>query len=212
MAESVVVIDYGSGNVRSMLNALALVKRDDQQVQLSRDAATIEAAERIVLPGVGAFAEVRRKLESSGVLPALTAAVAARRPLLGVCVGMQILADEGREFETSAGLGWISGVVRRLHPEPSDAALPKLPHVGWTPVTPGSNAVFDGIRPGTFFYFVHSYVLDCVEQADVAATASYGETFAAAVQKDAIVGCQFHPEKSASAGLRLLGNFCRWFP
>lgn len=222
MAEKVVIVDYGSGNIRSIFNALRRSAGDGQEVSVSNEAAAIAGAQRLVLPGVGAFAECRRKLDASGLRESVVEAATGRgTPLLGVCVGMQILADEGREFETSRGLGLIPGVVRRIEfPEGCADAPNKLPHVGWTQIAPvgregdGSkcSALFDGLPPKACFYFVHSYVFACAEASDVAATADYGEHFAAAVQRDNIFGCQFHPEKSAASGLRLLENFCRWKP
>jgi len=208
----VVIVDYGSGNTRSMFNALSRAKRDDQNVVLSADPQTIAAAERLVLPGVGAFAECRRKLDASGVLPALTTAVKSGKPFLGVCVGMQILADVGREFEVSKGLGWIPGVTRRIE-FPHEYTGPKrLPHVEWTPTEFVACPLFDGANGGELYYYVHSYILDCAQPTDRVATACYGETYAAAVLRGNVFACQFHPEKSADAGLHLLENFCRWQP
>jgi glutamine amidotransferase len=208
----VAIVDYGSGNTRSMVNALERVRRSDQQVVLTADPEVLEGAERIVLPGVGAFAECRRKLDASGALPAVTAAVRRGRPFLGVCVGMQILAEEGREFEVCPGLGWIRGVTRRLE-FPADYTGPRrLPHVEWTPTEVGGSPLFAGAAGGELYYFVHSFILDCFDPSDVAATARYGETFAAAVLRENVFGCQFHPEKSAAAGLAVLENFCRWQP
>lgn len=208
MAADIVIADYGSGNVRSILNALRRVARDDQRVILTTDPAAVDAAERIVVPGVGAFAETKKRFDASGFVPVLERAQSTGRPILGVCVGMQIFADEGHEFGRCAGLGWIPGIVRQLLPG-SDQ---KLPHFGWSPVAPADVPVFDGIAAGTQFYFVHSFVFDCRDPEDVAAKAAYGETFAAAVIRGSLLGTQFHPEKSDQAGLKLLANFCRWSP
>jgi glutamine amidotransferase len=212
LQRDVVVIDYGSGNTRSMVNALRKTVRDDQRVILSRDSVAIEQADRLVLPGVGAFAECRRKLDQSGALPSLTTAVRSGRPFLGVCVGMQILADEGHEFEVSPGLGWIHGVTRKLEFPQEYSGSRKLPHVGWTPIEPRTCQVFESVRPGDYFYFVHSFAHACRDPAEIAATATYGQTFAAAVLRGNVFGTQFHPEKSAHAGLRVLEAFCRWNP
>jgi glutamine amidotransferase len=212
MPHDVVIVDYGSGNTRSMFNALMRAKRDDQRVLLSAERAAIDAAERIVLPGVGAFAECRRKLDASGTLPAVTAAVQSGRAFLGVCVGMQILADEGHEFEVCPGLGWIRGVTRQIQ-FPNGHEVPRrLPHVEWSPTEHRDSPLFEGVRPGELYYFVHSFILDCSDAQDIVATAEYGEVFAAAVARGNVFGCQFHPEKSADAGLHLLRNFCRWRP
>lgn len=203
----VVVVDYGSGNVRSMVNALKKVAPPGQNVLLSKEPQVIAGAERVVLPGVGAFAEVRRKLDASGVLPALQQVRDAGRPVLGICVGMQVLANEGFEFETTRGLGWVPGVVKRLE-VPNGT---KLPHFGWSKVAAnGAHPLFDGLSPGAQFYFVHSYAMSCEQAADVAATALYGGVFTAAIARNNVVGTQFHPEKSDTAGLALLANFCRW--
>ncbi len=209
MASEIVIVDYGSGNVRSMFNALKKAARDDQQVVLSTEASAIEQAERLVLPGVGAFAECRKMLDASGLLPALSRRVEAGTPFLGVCVGMQILATEGHEFEVHPGLNWVPGVCRKI-------VLPKgplkLPHIGWSPVDTGPHPLFEGMPPRPHLYFVHSFFLQASDPAHVAATATYGETFAAAVSKANLFGCQFHPEKSDVLGLQLLQNFCRWTP
>ena len=208
----IVVIDYGSGNTRSMINALAKAKNADQQVVLTNDPTKIRNADRLVLPGVGAFAECWRKLQQSGALESMTAAVQAGRPFLGVCVGMQILALEGHEFEVSPGLGWIDGITRRIE-FPADYRGPKkLPHVGWAPIQFQDCPLFKACRPGDYFYFVHSYALHCNNKNDVIATANYGGDFTAAVLHKNIFATQFHPEKSAHAGLRLLEAFCQWKP
>ncbi len=208
MAE-VVIVDYGAGNVRSMQNALEHVAASGQRVRLTADAQAIRGAERIVLPGVGAFGECRRKMAEAGVLEPLFDAVRGGTPFLGVCVGMQILADRGEEFGAHDGFGWIPGVTRRI-PLPEDSAL-KLPHIGWAPITlPAPHALFDGIAADAHFYFVHSYFLDCAEPVDVAATVVHGIPFTAAVARRNVFGCQFHPEKSDDPGIRLLENFCRW--
>lgn len=206
MSEQIVVVDYGSGNIHSVMNALSHVLRDDQTVSLSSSPTVIARADRLVLPGVGAFSECKRKLELSHVLPALQSFRETGRAFLGVCVGMQILADEGEEFLPTPGLGWIPGRVRKL------ATEQKLPHVGWFPIRPNPHFLFEDIPSGERFYFVHSYVLDCQNPTDTAATSDCGETFSAAVIQGSIFGCQFHPEKSDKMGLKLLYNFCRWKP
>ncbi len=211
MSNEVVIVDYGSGNVRSMFNALKRAVSDDQKVVLSKDASAIEQAQRVVLPGVGAFAECAKMLEASGLLPALTRKVKTGTPFLGVCVGMQILATEGLEFQPHPGLGWIPGVCRKIALAEAGASL-KLPHIGWSLVATGPHPLFEGMPSRPYMYFVHSFFLDCSDAAHVAATATYGETFPAAVARDNLFGCQFHPEKSDVLGLQLLQNFCRWTP
>jgi glutamine amidotransferase len=209
MSSHVAILDYGSGNVRSMLNALTKVARDDQRVTLTADPAVIADAERVVVPGVGAFAEVRRKLDASGLRVVLETLKAQGRPVLGVCVGMQMMADQGLEFGTTPGLSWVGGVVSPLEP-PKGL---KLPHIGWSAVTPRRVVpLFDGIALDAHFYFVHSFAFRCAIEEDVLATAEHGVTFTAAIGRGNVVGTQFHPEKSDAAGLKLLGNFCRWSP
>ena len=209
----IVIVDIGFGNVRSMLNAVVKVARDDQQVHLTRDLAAIESAERLVISGVGAFAECKKKLDASGLLPSIQKVVDAGRPLLGVCVGMQIMADVGLEFGRTAGLSWIPGTVRALDAGVGeDGRARKLPHVGWTPVQGLSGPMFEGIEEGTHLYFVHSYCIEPENPEHVAARACYGETFTAAVLRDNVFGCQFHPERSGELGLTILERFCRWSP
>jgi glutamine amidotransferase len=212
MSDDVVIIDYGSGNIRSIFNALKRCARDDQNIIISNEATAIETAERLVLPGVGAFAECMRKLNVSALLPSIKQTVTNKRPILGICVGMQVLADEGREFETSIGLGLIGGAVRRIEFPNDFSGVRKLPHVGWTKIKPKENPLFEDISENEHFYFAHSYIFETNDVDDIAATANYGEEFAVAVCRNNIFGCQFHPEKSDRVGLRLMENFCRWKP
>lgn len=207
VSKNVVVVDYGSGNVRSMSNALKKVAAQGQNIVVSADPQVLADADRVVVPGVGAFAEVKRKLENTGLLAPLTSYRDSGRPMLGVCVGMQVLANQGLEFEVTEGLGWVAGKVRQL----SVQADQKLPHVGWSSVFPDRETpLFEGIASGTHFYFVHSFVMECTNASDRVASALYGERFVAAIQSGNVAGTQFHPEKSDTAGLSLLGNFCRW--
>jgi len=210
-----VVIDYGSGNLRSAAKAFERAARDaaiDEEVLVSSDAAQVAAAERVVLPGVGAFADCRRGLAAvPGMEAALDEAVRRRgRPFLGICVGMQLMAERGREFETVEGLAWLPGEVVAITPD--DPTL-KIPHIGWNEVEPrGRHPVLDGIERGAHAYFVHSYRLACAAPGDVLATADYGGALAAVVGRDNLLGTQFHPEKSQAVGLRLIANFLRWRP
>jgi glutamine amidotransferase len=210
-----VVIDYGSGNLRSAAKAFERAARDaaiDEEVLVSSDAAQVAAAERVVLPGVGAFADCRRGLAAvPGMEAALDEAVRRRgRPFLGICVGMQLMAERGREFETVEGLAWLPGEVVAITPD--DPTL-KIPHMGWNEVEPRrSHPVLEGIEHGAHAYFVHSYGLACAAPGDVLATADYGGAIAAVVGRDNLLGTQFHPEKSQAVGLRLIANFLRWRP
>jgi imidazole glycerol-phosphate synthase subunit HisH len=210
-----VVIDYGSGNLRSAAKALERAAREtgtDTAVTVTGDAAALDRADHIVLPGVGAFGDCAAGLRAlPGMIAALDRNVReSRKPFLGICVGMQLMADRGIEHGSHEGLGWISGEVRPL--APSDPAL-KIPHMGWNVVEPDSTAkhpMLAGFSGGTHAYFVHSYAMVCETASDVLASADYGGRFAAIVGRDNMIGTQFHPEKSQAAGLRLLGNFLRW--
>ncbi len=212
---TVAVIDYGSGNLRSAEKALARAaaeNRTGHEILVTDKPEVAERAERIVLPGVGAFADCMKGLSSlPGMVDALREAVLVQGvPFLGICVGMQLLAEVGREFGDHAGLGWIKGDVVRM--TPSDPAL-KVPHMGWNELQfAQTHPLFDGIENRAHAYFVHSFVIRPTEKDEVLATADYGGDFAAAVGKDNIVGTQFHPEKSQAVGLKLLSNFLGWQP
>jgi glutamine amidotransferase len=209
MPDGVALIDYGSGNLRSAEKALA---RAGAHVAVTSDPVVVAKADRIVLPGVGAFGDCMRGLsEVPGMVEALRDAALKRGvPFLGICVGMQLLASIGREFGDHAGLDWIEGEVDRL--VPADPEL-KIPHMGWNEleiVRP--HPLFAGIAPGAHVYFVHSYAMRTHDPAHVLAISDYGGTFTAAVGRNNIAGTQFHPEKSQAVGLALLGNFLEWRP
>lgn len=212
------IIDYGSGNVRSVRRALEAAAAHaglDVRAEITADADTIARADRIVLPGVGHFADCAEGLNArADAREAMSEAVRARGvAFLGVCVGMQLLADVGREDVETPGLGWVAGAVERLTPAP---ALP-VPHMGWNElVAMSGHPVLAGLGSsggeGPHVYFTHSYAFAAADAADVAAWCDYGGRFAAAVARDNIFGVQFHPEKSQQTGLRLLANFLRWAP
>jgi imidazole glycerol-phosphate synthase subunit HisH len=210
-----VVIDYGSGNLRSAAKAFERAAREagaDGRVLVTNHADSLRDASRVVLPGVGAFADCRRGLAAvPGMEEALRQVVLRDgRPFLGICVGMQLLAERGREFETIDGLGWIKGEVGPLAPR--DPSL-KIPHMGWNQLQfRQSHPVFEGIENGAHAYFVHSYGLTPTDKKDLIADVDYAGPIAAAVGRDNIVGVQFHPEKSQMTGLRLIANFLRWRP
>jgi glutamine amidotransferase len=209
------VIDYGSGNLRSAAKAFARAASEfgaDEDVVITSDADEVTRADRIVLPGQGAFADCRQGLAAiPGLEDAISEAVLMRgRPFFGICVGMQLMADRGLEFAVTRGLGWIGGEVVAI--EPADRAL-KIPHMGWNElVIARPHPVFDGVADGTHTYFVHSFHFAVKNQADLVATADYAQALTAAVARDNMVGTQFHPEKSQAAGLRLIANFLRWRP
>jgi len=212
---TVAIIDYGSGNLRSAAKAFERAAAEcgiAARIVVTGRPEDVALAERIVLPGVGAFADCRRGLAAiPGLEAALVEAVMLRgRPFLGICVGMQLMAERGREFETVDGLGWIAGEVVAI--EPSDPAL-KIPHMGWNELLPcAEHPVLAGLPAGTHAYFVHSYHLRPAEFADCLAETEYGGRLAAAVGRDNLIGTQFHPEKSQMAGLRLIANFLEWRP
>lgn len=209
-----VIIDYGSGNLRSAAKAFEAAASglglEPSSVAVTSDPAALSAATHIVLPGQGAFADCMKGLAAlPGMVDALTRAVMTeRKPFLGICVGLQLLATRGYEHGTYDGLGWIAGEVRRI--EPGAAAL-KVPHMGWNELTvKRPHPVFDGIATGAHAYFVHSYHFVPADPKAVIATADYGAPLVAAVGRDNIAGTQFHPEKSQATGLRIIANFLRW--
>jgi imidazole glycerol-phosphate synthase subunit HisH len=211
----VAIVDYGSGNLRSAAKAFERAARDNEiraEVRVTSAPEAIAMADSIVLPGVGAFADCRRGLMAvPGLESALHEAVMIRaRPFLGICVGMQLMAEAGCEFETVDGLGWISGEVAAI--EPAGAAL-KIPHMGWNELEPRSaHPLLAGLGAGAHAYFVHSYHFRLADAADLVASTDYGGPLAAVIGRDNVAGTQFHPEKSQEAGLRLIRNFLRWRP
>jgi len=212
---STVLIDYGSGNLRSAAKAFERAAREeglDGAVTVTGDARALASADRVVLPGVGAFADCKRGLAAlPGMIEALHETVIVRsRPFLGICVGMQLMATVGREFKTVDGLGWIPGEVVAI--APNDAAL-KIPHMGWNELKlAAAHPLLAGLKNADHAYFVHSYQLRSREPHHVMATVDYGGPVTAAVGRDNLFGVQFHPEKSQTTGLRLIANFLRWKP
>jgi glutamine amidotransferase len=215
---SVAIVDYGSGNLHSAAKAFERAAREGgtgQPIVVTSDPDEVRRAERVVLPGVGAFADCRRGLDAvPGMVEALEETVCGKgRPFFGICVGMQLLAERGREYVVTPGLGWIAGEVDRI--APADPAL-KIPHMGWNTLNPRkSHKLLEGIPlgpDGLHAYFVHSYALKPAEVGDLLAEADYGGALTAMVARDSIVGTQFHPEKSQKLGLALIANFLRWKP
>lgn len=209
--QSVALIDYGSGNLRSAEKALVRAAAGTSEIIVTSDPDTVAGADRVVLPGVGAFAACMKALgERPGLIEAMTQAVQTKgRPFLGVCVGMQLLASRGLEFGETAGLGWIAGDVHRVHP--ADPAA-KIPHMGWnTLIDPHGPAPIAGIGQSPM-YFTHSFAFYPTDERDVAAYVDHGGRFPAAVAKGNVAGVQFHPEKSQSAGIALLARFLEWRP
>ena len=215
MSGTVALIDYGSGNLRSAEKALARVAAENstgQNIVVTSDAHAVAKAEHIVLPGVGAFGDCMAGLTAlPGMVDALNDAVLKRGvPFLGICVGMQLLADVGREFGDHKGLGWIGGDVVKIAPR--DPSL-KIPHMGWNELKiERAHPLLANIPSNGHAYFVHSYHFRTKDPAHVLATTDYGETLTAMIGRDNIAGTQFHPEKSQAVGLTLLGNFLKWRP
>jgi glutamine amidotransferase len=211
----VAIVDYGSGNLHSAHKAFERAAREagiEADISVSAEAQAVLDADRIVLPGVGAFADCRRGLDAAaGMVEALTDSVRRRgRPFLGICVGMQLLATRGLEHETVAGLDWIPGDVAPIRP--SDPML-KIPHMGWNTLDARRpHALLDGLAAGLHAYFVHSYQLYAADARDVVAVADYGGPITAIVARENVAGVQFHPEKSQTLGLALIANFLKWRP
>lgn len=206
MSERLALIDYGAGNLHSVENALRAAGAT--AVEVTADPKVVLAADRIVLPGVGAY---RACMDALAAVPGMIDALNRRvlwdgRPFLGVCVGMQLMADAGEEFGRHPGLGWIPGTVAKL--EPQDPAV-RIPHMGWNDVTPASDHPI--IVPGEA-YFLHSFAFHPTDASDLAATTDHGGQVTAAVARDNLVGVQFHPEKSQAYGLALLQRFLEWRP
>jgi glutamine amidotransferase len=215
---TVAIVDYGSGNLHSAAKAFERAAHEtglNQRIVVTQDPAVVAEADRVVLPGVGAFADCRRGLDAvPGMVEALDETVRRKgRPFFGICVGMQLLAERGREYEVTEGLGWIAGEVDRI--TPGDPTL-KIPHMGWNTLNVARpHHLLDGLAlgpQGLHAYFVHSYQLKPAQRSDLVAEADYGGAVTAIVGRDNIVGTQFHPEKSQKLGLALIANFLRWRP
>ncbi|HEV2676841.1 MAG TPA: imidazole glycerol phosphate synthase subunit HisH [Aliidongia sp.] len=209
-----VIIDYGSGNLRSAAKAFeraAIEAGLDMAIEVANQAAALKHADRIVLPGVGAFADCRRGLDGvDGLVEALQQRVIRDAvPFIGICVGMQLMAERGLEFETSTGLGWLKGDVVTIPPAPGL----KIPHMGWNDIEVRmAHPVLNGVATGDHIYFVHSFKFAASDPAEILATVEYNGPVAAVVGRDNMVGTQFHPEKSQAVGLKLIGNFLQWRP
>jgi glutamine amidotransferase len=214
----VAIIDYGSGNLRSATKAFERAAREAgiaAEIDLTADPERVRSADRIVLPGVGAYADCAAGLHAvAGMWEAVEeTAIKRARPFLGICVGMQLMSERGLEKVVTRGFGWIKGDVKEI--APSDPQL-KIPQIGWNTLRlKRQHPLFEGIATGDkglHAYFVHSYHLDAANEADVVAVADYGGPVTAAVAKDNLAGTQFHPEKSQALGLALIANFLKWRP
>lgn len=192
------IVDYGVGNLKSVSNALAYL---GQESCITGEPGEIELADAVILPGVGAFPDAAERLRNSG-LDLVLAEQARKKPILGICLGMQLLFERGEEVRSCQGLGQIPGVVRRIE------TRQKLPHIGWNSLTfPNPSPLFAGIGEGAYVYFVHSFCGIAARQEDVTAFTDYGTQVVAAVARGSVYGCQFHPEKSGEVGLAILRNF-----
>ena len=208
------LIDYGSGNIASAAKALGRAAGDagGQAIVVTADPKVVKKADRIVLPGVGAFADCMRGLSAvPGMIEALNETVLKNgTPFLGICVGMQLMATAGREFGRHPGLNWIEGDVAPI--APTDRTL-KIPHMGWNEIEMAQNhPIFSGLEPGANAYYVHSFEMKPASRTHLLATTNYGGAITAAIGRDNLVGTQFHPEKSQAVGLRILANFLNWAP
>jgi glutamine amidotransferase len=214
MKRTVAVVDYGMGNLRSVSQAVAHVAQGSGlDVIVTARPEEVYAAERVVLPGQGAMRDCMRELAESGLKEAVLDA-AARKPLMGVCVGMQMLLDHSEEQDTP-GLGLVPGRVRRFRLDgrvQPDGSRYKVPQMGWNPVFQRPHPVWAGVPDGAYFYFVHSYYADPADPAHTAGQTDYGDRFTSAIARDNIFATQFHPEKSAAHGLALYRNFLHWSP
>jgi glutamine amidotransferase len=215
---SVAIIDYGSGNLHSVAKAFERAAQESgeaQSIAVTSNPADVRNADRIVLPGVGAFADCRRGLDAvAGMVQALDEAVSRQgKPFLGICVGMQLMAERGREYTVTNGMGWIAGEVCRIRPD--NPAL-KIPHMGWNTIEAHRpHPLLEGIplgADGLHAYFVHSFHLQITDPDDLVADCDYGGSVTALVGRDNYAGTQFHPEKSQKLGLALIANFLKWKP
>ena len=205
----IAIVDYGVGNLFSLSSSLRAVLKDEtnETVTVTGDADLLRDADKIILPGVGAFSDAANKLKEGGLADVVVEEAKGGKPLLGICLGMQLLLSESHEYGVHKGLGLIDGVIR-----PIEEVIPrdyKIPHIGWNALHfhGGTCPLFSDIKEGDYVYFVHSYhATDC---DDVVATCEYGGELTAAVAKGNVFGCQFHPEKSGDVGLRILKSFCR---
>ena len=204
----IAIVDYGLGNLFSVRKAFEYL---GAEAKITSDVSEIRAAERVVLPGVGAFGDGMNNLKERKLDTALhDAVIKEKKPFLGICLGLQLLAEEGEEYGAHKGLGFIKGRVKKIDAESHKL---KVPHIGWNDVNRTSNTpLFKGIKDGADFYFLHSYQLHCDSEDDTVAVAHYGEPITAAILRENIFAVQFHPEKSQEHGLKLLENFISWEP
>ncbi len=198
----IAIIDYGLGNLRSVSKAFEKI---GQKVEVTSSVETLQKAKALILPGVGAFSKGMENLQSLNILPTVSRLVAGGKPLLGICLGLQLFFNESSEHRSSRGLGFIEGKVEKFR------AKVKLPHMGWNRVEYKDSELFDGIPKDNYFYFVHSYYVQPEDKNIIVGRTVYQEEFSSVIVKDNIVGVQFHPEKSDKLGLKFLENFIKEF-
>lgn len=199
----IAIIDYDAGNIKSVEKAILAL---GEEVVVTSDADTILAADGVILPGVGAFGDAMKKLKDYELVDVIRRVAESGKPFMGICLGLQLLFDSSEESPGVEGLGILKGKIVRI---PEGEGI-KVPHIGWNSLEfPKKSRLFEGITPGSYVYFVHSYYLQAQDKEIVAATAEYGVEIHAAVEKENIFACQFHPEKSSDIGLKLLRNFIR---
>ena len=210
------IVDYGSGNLRSVAKGFERARSEaglTMAIEITSSPARVALADRVILPGVGAFADCKRGLEAiPGLIDALKSVVCdSGRPFLGICVGMQLMAEQGLENGATAGFGWVRGNVEMI--TSSEKRL-KIPHMGWNELvfSEPRHPVLADLRPREHSYFVHSYKMECKDDCDVVAWTDYGGPVTAAIGRENLFGTQFHPEKSQEVGLRLMKNFLSWRP
>lgn len=197
----IAIIDYDAGNILSVFKALRHLGADPE---ITRDAEVIKGADKIILPGVGAFGDAMNRLEGYGLIPVIKDCVESEKPFLGICLGLQLLYDSSEEAPGAEGLGILKGKIRKI----PVGEYKKIPHMGWNSVSfPNRGKLFDGVGENAFFYFVHSYYLDAQDRSSVTATTEYNTRIDASVESGNVFACQFHPEKSGSVGLTVLKNF-----
>lgn len=211
MGQSIAVVDYGMGNLHSVAKALARVA-PDHRVEVTADPAIVSAADRVVFPGVGAIRDCMDEIHRRGLGSVLRDAASSGRPMLAICVGLQALMEHSEENAGVDCLGVFRGRVRRFRDgmQGEDGSTLKVPHMGWSRVVQVPHPLWSGIPDGERFYFVHSYYVEPADALELAGSCEYGLEFAAALARDSLFAVQFHPEKSHTAGLRLLRNFCEW--
>ena len=197
------VIDYDAGNIKSVENAFRYLGTD---ISVTRDPKEIIKADRVILPGVGAFGDAMKKLNEYGLTEVIRTVAGSGTPFMGICLGLQLLFDSSEESEGVSGLSILPGKIRKI----PDAKGLKIPQIGWNNLRyPNNGRLFEGIDEGSYVYFVHSYYLDADDKSIVTATTDYGTTIEASVEKNNVFACQFHPEKSAEVGMEILRNFLK---